>query len=59
MVLDITLVIIVSAINMYIVQEEELTRPIHFAAQRGKCDVVRGLVTEYGVDPTSKAMVSY
>ena len=54
------LVIIVSAIiNMYIVQEEELTRPIHFAAQRGKCDVVRGLVTEYGVDPTSKAMVSY
>ena len=42
----------------YIVQDQELTRPIHFAAQRGKCDVIRGLITEYGVDPTSKAVVS-
>ena len=44
---------------MYILQEEELTQPIHFAAQHGKCDVVRGLITEYGIDPTSKAVVSY
>lgn len=44
---------------MYVLQEEELTQPIHFAAQHGKCDVVRGLITEYGIDPTSKAVVSY
>ena len=44
--------------SSYIVQDQELTRPIHFAAQRGKCDVIQGLITEYGVDPTSKAVVS-
>ena len=37
-------------------QEED--RLIHIAAMHGQCDMVKYLITEHGVDPTSTAKAS-